>query len=82
MLALLALLARLVGLALALVVARGGLSRGTKGCGCAGTKPGSWPKFEKLSLSSSPSSGAISFSVRGCGWFCRNCSWAAAIRRK
>ena len=40
------------------------------------------PKFEKLSLSSSPSSVGISFSVRGCGWFWRNCSWAAAINRK
>ena len=60
------------------------LSRGTKGCCCCGTKPGSWPKFEKFSPSSSPSSvaGCISLSVRGCGWFCRNCSWAAAIRRK
>jgi len=31
-------------------------------------------EIRKASLSSSPSSEGISFSVRGCGWFWRNCS--------
>ena len=78
------LLVALIGLlvAVALVVAR------AKDCGCCcwGTKPGSWPNGEKLSPSSSLSSTDMSLSGRGCcwccGWFCLNCSWAAAIRRK
>ncbi len=45
------LVARLVGLPVALVLARAELSRGTNGCGCAGTKPGSCAEIrEALAL--------------------------------
>jgi len=75
-------LARLVGLALALMVARRVVAP-ARTAAAAPDEAGLLPEIrEALALVVAILRGHFISRCAGCGWFWRNCSWAAAIRRK